>query len=58
MDVVLATLIGIGVGAMRYDPNGLVSRWSGAARRGTLANVAYALVGLVAIAFVLHRFVG
>jgi len=43
---------------MRYDPNGLMTRWSGAARRGTVANVAYALAGLVAIAFVLHRFVG
>jgi hypothetical protein len=43
---------------MRYDPNGVVSRWSGAARRGTVVNVLYALVGLVAIAFVLHRFVG
>lgn len=43
---------------MRYDPNGLVTRWSGAARRGTLANIAYALAGLVAIAFVLHRFAG
>ena len=58
MHVLFVTLINIGVGAMRYDPNGLVSRWSGAARRGTLANIAYALVGLVAIAFVLHRFVG
>jgi hypothetical protein len=43
--------------AMNYDPNGLVSRWSGAARRGTIAHIAYALVGLVAVAFVLHRFV-
>ncbi len=43
---------------MKYDPNGLMTRWSGAARRGTIANVAYALVGLVAIAFVLHRFAG
>jgi hypothetical protein len=43
---------------MRYDPNGLITRWSGAARRGTVANVVYALAGLVAIAFVLHRFVG
>ena len=43
---------------MRYDPNGLMTRWSGAARRGTVANVAYALAGLAAIAFVLHRFVG
>jgi hypothetical protein len=42
---------------MLYDPNGLVSRWSGAARRGTIAHIAYALVGLVAVAFVLHRFV-
>jgi hypothetical protein len=48
----------IGVYAMRYDPNGLVSRWSGAARRGTVSHVAYALVALVAVAFVLHRFVG
>jgi hypothetical protein len=44
---------------MTYDPNGLISRWSGAAaRRGTLANIAYALAGLVAVAFVLHRFLG
>ncbi|MGH7004415.1 MAG: hypothetical protein ACREIP_10755 [Alphaproteobacteria bacterium] len=43
---------------MRYDPNGLVTRWSGAARRGTLANLAYALIALVAIAFVLHRVIG
>ena len=42
---------------MNYDPNGLVSRWSGCARRGTVANIAYALAGLVAVAFVLHRFV-
>ena len=42
---------------MNYDPNGLVSRWSGAARRGTIANIAYALIGLVAVAFVLHRLV-
>jgi len=47
----------IGDHAMNYDPNGLVSRWSGAARRGTIAHIAYALVGLVAVAFVLHRFV-
>jgi hypothetical protein len=40
---------------MRYDPNGLVTRWSGAARRGTLVHIAYALAGLTAIAFVLHR---
>ena len=43
---------------MRYDPNGLMTRWSGAARRGTLANIGYAMAGLVAIAFVLHRVVG
>jgi len=43
---------------MNYDPNGLVSRWSGAAtRRGTVAHIAYALAALVAVAFVLHRFV-
>jgi hypothetical protein len=42
---------------MNYDPNGLVSRWSGAARRGTIANIAYALIALVAVAFVLHRLV-
>jgi hypothetical protein len=47
----------IGDDAMNYDPNGLVSRWSCAARRGTIAHIAYALVGLVAVAFVLHRFV-
>jgi len=43
---------------MSYDPNGLVSRWSGAARRGTIANIVYSLLGLVAVAFVLQRFVG
>jgi hypothetical protein len=43
---------------MKYDPNGLVTRWSGCARRGTLPNVGYALIGLAAIAFVLYRFVG
>ncbi len=43
---------------MIYDPNGLVSRWSGAAtRRGTVMNIAYAMIALVAVAFVLHRFV-
>jgi hypothetical protein len=43
---------------MRYDPNGLINRWSGSARRGTLAHVAYALVALLAIAVVLHRIIG
>ncbi len=42
---------------MNYDPNGLVTRWSGAARRGTLANIAYALIGLTVVAFLLHRFI-
>lgn len=48
---------GIGDHVMPHDPNGLVSRWSGAARRGTIAHIAYALMGLLAVAFVLHRFV-
>lgn len=43
---------------MRYDPNGLVTRWSGSARRGTLAHVAYALVALLGIAVVLHKLIG
>ena len=44
---------------MPYDPNGLVSRWSGSsARRGTIAHVAYALVALLAIAVVLNHVVG
>jgi hypothetical protein len=43
---------------MPYDPNGLISRWSGSARRGTLAHVGYALVALLAITVVLHRLIG
>ncbi len=40
---------------MPYDPNGLVTRWSGAARRGTLLNIVAALATLTVIAFVLTR---
>lgn len=43
---------------MPYDPNGLINRWSGSARRGTLLHIGYALAALVAIAVVLHRLVG
>jgi hypothetical protein len=56
-DDIAAKRAAIGDHTMNYDPNGLVSRWSGAARRGTIAHIAYALVGLVAVAFVLNRFV-
>lgn len=38
-----------------YDPNGLVTRWSGAARPGTLLNIAAALATLTLVAFVLTR---
>lgn len=46
---------------MPHDPNGLINRWSGSARRGTLLNIGYALAALaalVAIAIVLHKIIG
>lgn len=39
---------------MRYDPNALVERWSGAARRGTLANIGWSLAFLSVVAIVLR----
>lgn len=42
---------------MRYDPNALVDRWSGAARRGTLANIVWSLLTLAAIAYALRAII-
>jgi len=43
---------------IRYDPTGIVSRWSGAARRGTLANMAWAFLGLTLVAIVAGHLAG
>jgi len=41
---------------VQYDPNGIVERWSGAARRGTLANIAWSLAFLALIALLMQAF--
>lgn len=43
---------------MKLDPYGLMSRWSGAARRGTLINIGWALGALILIAFALKLLAG
>ena len=43
---------------MTYDPNGVVGRWSQAARRGTLANVVYALAVLTLVAVLANSAIG
>lgn len=44
--------------AMKLDPYGVSSRWSGAARRGTLTNLGWALGALILIAFALSQLAG
>jgi hypothetical protein len=42
---------------MKFDPNGVVSRWDAAARRGTLTNIGWFLGAMSLIAYGLTRLV-
>ncbi len=42
---------------MKFDTYGIVNRWSGVARRGTLANLGWSIAAFALIAFVLSQLV-